>query len=101
MKSRFNPKGKPTKAESRHMALIAQQPCARCGQMGSQVHHLVDCGRRLGNFHTMALCPFHHRMIYELTFQEQLELCRKEYKRLGIEFIEPTTKIVRRYEENT
>ncbi len=94
--ARFNPKGKMNKSEAAHIAHIKQLPCIRCGQMGVDSHHLVECGRRLGHPYSLPVCKFHHQMIYELSFAEQMDACREMYKKEGWEWVEPVTKIVRR-----
>jgi len=94
--SRYNPKGNPKKQELELMAIVKQMPCFRCGSKPVDVHHLVECGRRLGGMYVLPLCKLHHKNIYELTFAEQMEECRKMYKGIGLKFQEPPTKIVRR-----
>lgn len=53
-----------TAAEKRHMARVAQLPCAICGKPGpSIVHHMragFGSGQRAPNALTMPLCPEHH-----------------------------------------
>lgn len=62
-------KKKPTKAESEHMAKVAALGCIvrlwndRCGQPAEchHIRHQVGAGRRSSHFHTIPLCPTHHR----------------------------------------
>lgn len=52
-----------TKAESRHMGRVAELPCACCGAMGVQVHHLragQGMAQRASNWLVVPLCePCH------------------------------------------
>ena len=89
---RYNKKRKPTILEADHMRAVAQFPCAKCGSRPVQVHHITECGRRLGNFYTIPLCIDHHRTIND--FQNQMELCRIMYRKLGKTMPEPTTKVI-------
>lgn len=55
-------KNPPTKAERERMAKIKEMPCAVCGKHGpSDVHHITECGRRLGHMFTIPLCYEDHR----------------------------------------
>jgi hypothetical protein len=93
---RYNPKGKPTKAELDWMSKVASLPCVITGTREIQLHHLVECGRRLGNDYVLPLSVETHLDIYKITFAEQLELCKLVYERLGREWIDLPTKIVKR-----
>lgn len=50
-------------ADKRHMGRVAELPCACCGAMGVQVHHLREgqgMAQRASNFLTIPLCePCH------------------------------------------
>jgi hypothetical protein len=54
----------PTAAEKRHMARVAQLPCAICGQPGPSIVHHMRAGfggaQRAPNALTMPLCWEHH-----------------------------------------
>lgn len=59
--------GRPTAAQSRRMALLAQLPCWCCWPLRqpnrTQVHHIVDRGYRIhsgGHWATLPLCAWHH-----------------------------------------
>lgn len=95
---RYKPKGKPTAKESAHMADVASLPCCISGVWPVQVHHITECGRRLGNPWVLPLSVEEHTNINSVPFLEQLEYCRKTYKKLGKVMPEPITKIVRKYE---
>ncbi len=95
---RFNKKRKPTKAESEWMDKVASLPCMVTGRNDIQLHHITENGRRLGNDYVIPLSVETHRDIYKIPFAEQIELCKQVYERLGREWKEPTTKIVRAYD---
>lgn len=50
----------PTKAESDHMDAVAELGCIICHRP-AEVHHLPGHGMRASHFHTIPLCPDHHR----------------------------------------
>ena len=52
---------KPNKAESARMAKVAELPCCICGDFPVEVHHITQCGRRLGHKFTLPLCYEDHR----------------------------------------
>ena len=50
-------------ADKIHMGRVAELPCACCGAMGVQVHHLREgqgMAQRASNFLTIPLCPGCH-----------------------------------------
>ena len=52
-----------TAAAKRHMARVAQLPCAICGNYGVHVHHPRFCAgmaQRASDFLTIPLCPECH-----------------------------------------
>ena len=59
----------PTKAESAHMARVAELGCLPCRNNGfpntpAECHHIrhqVGVGRRSSHYETIPLCDFHHR----------------------------------------
>lgn len=75
---------------------VASLSCIVTGERPVQIHHLVECGRRLGNDYVLPLSIEQHRDIYEIPFAEQLELCKLIYQKLGREWVNPPTKIVPR-----
>ncbi len=58
-----------TKAEKRHMSLVAELGCAVCRRMGyegtpAELHHKrsgTGAGRRSSHMEVIPLCPEHHR----------------------------------------
>lgn len=66
----------PTAAEKKRMAKLAETGCRACeirGRytgMATEVHHQVDCGRRVGHHATVALCSFHHRGVLPPGYSE-------------------------------
>jgi len=54
-------KKKPTKDEFERMAKVSQLPCIVCGKRPVEVHHITQCGRRLGHMFTLPLCVNCHR----------------------------------------
>lgn len=56
----------PTAAQRRRMTRIKQLGCILCRELGlgimpCEIHHITDCGRRLGHDHTVGICCWHHR----------------------------------------
>ena len=52
---------KPTAAERRHMARVAELPCVACGDIGVHVHHIgTYMGGGRDNMRVIPLCPFCH-----------------------------------------
>jgi hypothetical protein len=54
-----------TKAQAKHMGLVAELPCCLCGSMPVEVHHVTE-GKTFGkrdklHFATIPLCPSCHR----------------------------------------
>lgn len=46
------------------MSNVASLPCAICGAVGVNVHHIrtgIGIGRRASSFQTIPLCPEHHQ----------------------------------------
>lgn len=93
---RYNPKRAPTKTELDWMSKVALLPCVVTGERGVQIHHLVECGRRLGNYYVLPVSVFTHRDIYKLSFAEQLEMCKQVWVKLGREWKSPPSKVVSR-----
>ena len=55
-------KKKPAnKEEKARMGKVAQLPCCVCGDYPVEVHHITQCGRRLGHMFTLPLCTEDHR----------------------------------------
>lgn len=55
-----------TPKEKRHLARVQQLGCVVCRNLGlgptpAEVHHILKNGRRISHFHTLPLCPMHHR----------------------------------------
>ena len=56
----------PTKAQKVRFQKLQDLGCIVClNQSGAyrapDVHHIIDCGRRMGHDYTIPLCPYHHR----------------------------------------
>lgn len=56
---------KPTKAASEHMGRVKEMGCIACWlehhrYAPAQYHHIVEGGKRLGDFYGLPLCPWHH-----------------------------------------
>ncbi len=52
------------KTESAYMGRVAELPCAICGDMPAEVHHLregMGMSQRASNFLTIPACPECHR----------------------------------------
>lgn len=89
---RYNPKGKPTKAESDWMGQVAQLPCCNCGAYGVQVNHWAEGFRRLGNFYTMPLCPPCHAKVDSFGSRWKRVQCYLTHRKLGRKWEEPPSK---------
>jgi hypothetical protein len=53
-----------TKAEQSRLSRLKAMPCIACGELGVDVHHIVDKGYRKhsgGHMATIQLCPWCHR----------------------------------------
>jgi hypothetical protein len=53
-----------TAAEKRHLDKVSSQPCALCGAMPVEVHHILEGrikGRKSGHWTAIPLCPCCHR----------------------------------------
>ena len=56
----------PTAAQRRRMAALKEFGCILCleigiGRVPPEIHHITECGRRLGHDHTIPICCWHHR----------------------------------------
>ena len=57
------------KAEREHLSKVAALGCIACEQLGysgtpAEIHHIrkgMGMGQRNDHFHTIPLCPYHHR----------------------------------------
>jgi hypothetical protein len=59
---------KPTKSESKRMAILSRIRCVACWDTGltcgrTEVHHLISGGRRRGHSYTISLGLYHHQGI--------------------------------------
>lgn len=91
---------KATAAEKEHLARVKQLPCCVClpeeQATPTEVHHILYAGKRIGHFHVLPLCEYHHRTVHDLRHQERLywELLMES---LGItDQTWPETKVVNR-----
>ena len=95
-----------TKLEKQHMARISQMPCCICADFPVHVHHITNCGRRLGNLFTLPLCPRCHvgddgfsginSSAWDKSLSNQLELMAVLYLQHSIEIPQRVNKIVPR-----
>ncbi len=55
----------PTKAQKQRFQKLQELGCICClkegGYRAPDIHHITDCGRRMGHDYTIPLCPYHHR----------------------------------------
>jgi hypothetical protein len=57
----------------KYMAMVAALPCAKCGAMPVEVHHIRQfawTAQRGDNFLTVPLCPTCHREIHNRNMME-------------------------------
>jgi hypothetical protein len=111
---------KLTKAQKNFLLGVKSLPCIVCfpewydteplkdGEHGYDLNdadHVTGAQGRVGHDYLIALCYDHHRgnegysgirKSWDTSHANQLELCRKTYKKLGLEFCEPISKIVKR-----
>jgi hypothetical protein len=58
-----------TAAEREHIGRVKATACLACqiegvnAGTGSEAHHLLSGGRRIGHMAVVALCPWHHRAV--------------------------------------
>lgn len=55
-----------TKAHKQRFRKLQELGCICCleesgGYRAPDIHHITDCGRRMGHEYTIPLCPYHHR----------------------------------------
>lgn len=55
-----------TKAQKERFGKLQELGCICClnesnGYRAPDIHHILDCGRRMGHDYTIPLCPYHHR----------------------------------------
>jgi len=71
------PKGKKPRrikskrtSDKKHLEYVASLPCACCGRMPVEIHHLLRAdpargmGRKAGDEWVIPLCPAHHRNLH-------------------------------------
>ena len=110
----------PTKAQLAFILRVKSLPCIVCkpewydteplkdGEHGYDLNdfdHATDARGRLGHDYGFSLCYNHHRgnegysgirKSWDTSAINQVELCRKTYRKLGLEFTETSSKVVRR-----
>lgn len=74
-----------TKAEQKRIDRMRPLGCVACAYLdivnvGTDVHHILDGGIRMGHGYTILLCPGHHRGVWT---PEQIEIIPVE-KRIAI-----------------
>lgn len=79
------------------MARVKQLPCCNCfpQKTGTQVDHMKDGNRRIGDFYVIPLCEDCHRAVHKIRYK-QWELWEETNKKLGISRERPASKIVPR-----
>lgn len=80
---------KATPEELEYLARVRQLPCCVClpGEQDSPTegHHVLDGGRRIGNFFVIPLCRnLHHKQVHMLNHEMQKELVTQVHETLGI-----------------
>lgn len=89
-----------TKAEQLHLDAIHAMPCLRAasGQCGGRIeaHHITSGGRRIGHFHTLPLCTYHHGPQTPLPLGEAIHKGKKIFERKYGTQIELLEKVIRR-----
>lgn len=63
--------GKATKPQVERFEAIKEDGCIACRMRGHsevppEIHHLTDCGRRIGHDASVGLCPWHHRGVLQM-----------------------------------
>jgi hypothetical protein len=112
--SRYNPRSvPPTKAQKEFIHKVKCLPCIvehldwykngqpvskGFGSFGtvSDAHHITEGMRRLGHDYLLPLCGTHHAEIDAKGFKWEMAMCKLVYKKLGMKWKEPETKIVPR-----
>lgn len=74
-----------TRAERERIERISRLGCVACAKLdivnvGTDIHHILDGGIRMGHGFTICLCPGHHRGVWG---PEQIEIIPVE-KRISI-----------------
>ena len=91
-----------TAAEKRHLSRVTELGCIACTILGfhdtpSEIHHLLEgmgMGQRNDDYHTIPLCPYHHRqgpnaihqskVNFEHDFGTEIELLEIVNRSLGL-----------------
>lgn len=88
----------------KHMLAVKELGCIVCrnagyGNVPADVHHLLEAGRRIDDFHVIPLCQRHHRAGLNNTFDVSRHPWRKEFERrygTELELLEQTRKLLER-----
>lgn len=82
-------KVKATAKEREYMARVKQLPCCVClpneQSTPTEVHHITEGMRRVGNFYCLPLCRVHHANVHRLGRIEVRRLWDWVNQTLGIE----------------
>jgi DNA recombination protein Rad52 len=77
--------GKPTRRvrDKKHIAFVAQQPCAICGRSPAQSHHLRHAqpramGLKVSDEYVVPLCNIHHRSLHDAGNEERWWIDQKQ-----------------------
>ncbi len=110
----------PSKAQTAFILRVKSLPCIVChpawydtaplqeGEHGYDINdfdHATDARGRLGHDYGFSLCYKHHRgnegysgirKSWDTSHANQLVLCEKTYKKMGLEYTPPTSKVIKR-----
>lgn len=96
----------PTKAEKKHMSLVADMGCIACEKIGyfgtpAELHHIREGqggAQRASNYEVIPLCPHHHRVggygeafhagqqVWESKFGAESDLLIEVSERAGVSY---------------
>jgi len=93
-------KPKASSEEREHMARVKRLPCCVClpeeQSSPTEVHHITEGSRRLGDFYVLPLCRKHHENVHLLRNGATRQLWAELNKTLGVNRSWPQTKILPR-----
>lgn len=89
-----------TADEKRHLARVKELPCCIClpdeQKTPTEVHHLLQGGRRISHYHTIPLCRDHHNDVSKYSIMMRA-LWVQVLIKLDVTDVEwPTSKICKR-----
>lgn len=93
-------KARATSEESEYMQRVKLLPCCVClpeeQSSPTEVHHITEGSRRLGNLYCLPLCRKHHENVHLLRNQGAQQLWKQVNQTLGIRREWPTSKIIQK-----